>query len=367
MSNGNGHRWSKWWWGDHRSDPALRMCCLAARGLWIEMQGLMFEAAGYLLVNGRQPSTRQLAALAGATEKEVGLLLAELEEAGVFSRTEDGTIYSRRMVRDALASEQGKLGAKNGGNPQIIRGTVPKDERQRRFRRSDAPMKAQRIFEKAGGRCHWCDKPLQQDHAGHDFFQVDHIVAIRDGGGNEDENLVAACAQCNHDRARHNPTPTSDPNPTLNPKLGSEVIRPQFRPQSPEAKKLEAEEEGESCEDRTEKKPREARRALTTIPPEWEPNAQSKAKAVNLGLNPGEIDLTADQMRAWAKAGDQRKADWDAMFDRFVLQEFSQRAAERRRTNPPSVSAEIRSAVGTLLTIELDDDEDLPTSRKALQ
>jgi hypothetical protein len=108
MSNGNGHRWSKFWWQDWRNDPALRMCGLAARGLWIELLGIMHEADGYLLVNGRQPLMRQIAAMVGAGEKEVTALLHELGQAGVFSRGDDGTIYSRRMVKDAAASEAGR-------------------------------------------------------------------------------------------------------------------------------------------------------------------------------------------------------------------------------------------------------------------
>jgi hypothetical protein len=103
----NGHRWSKWWWADHRGDPAVRMCGLAARGLWIELQALMFPS-GYLLVNDKQPTARQIAGLVGAALKEIEQLLAELEAAGVFSRTAAGTIYCRRMVRDAAASDAGR-------------------------------------------------------------------------------------------------------------------------------------------------------------------------------------------------------------------------------------------------------------------
>ena len=52
MSNGNGHRWLKWYLQDHIDDPAVRSCCRAARHLWIELQGLMFrsEQIGYLLI-----------------------------------------------------------------------------------------------------------------------------------------------------------------------------------------------------------------------------------------------------------------------------------------------------------------------------
>jgi len=47
--------WLKFFPSDWRADPALRMCSLAARGLWIEMLCLMHEARphGSLLVNGK--------------------------------------------------------------------------------------------------------------------------------------------------------------------------------------------------------------------------------------------------------------------------------------------------------------------------
>jgi hypothetical protein len=110
LSNGNGHRWSKFWWQDWQSDPALRMCGLAAQGLWMRLLCVMHEAepVGHLLVNGRQPTVKQVAALAAAPEKDVALLMRELEEAGVYSRTDDGVIYCRRMVRDAAVSDAGR-------------------------------------------------------------------------------------------------------------------------------------------------------------------------------------------------------------------------------------------------------------------
>ena len=109
MSNCNGHRWSKFWWRDHQGDAALRACSLAARGYWMELLCVAHEATpiGHVLLNGRVPTYRQKAAIAGCTEKEAQRLEVELEEAGVFSRTDDGTIYSRRMVKDAAQSQAG--------------------------------------------------------------------------------------------------------------------------------------------------------------------------------------------------------------------------------------------------------------------
>ncbi|MBS1060750.1 hypothetical protein [Gluconobacter sp. Dm-44] len=114
-------RWAKFWWQDWQRDPALRMCSLAARGAWIEMLCLMADAdpVGHLLVNGRSPNMRQLSAVLGCSEREATKLVAELEENGVFSRTDAGTIFSRRMVRDKAISDEAAANGKKGGNPNI--------------------------------------------------------------------------------------------------------------------------------------------------------------------------------------------------------------------------------------------------------
>src|SRR5262245_49964278 len=94
--------WMKFYPADWRADPALRMCSLAARGLWMEMLSIMHEAnpRGSLSVNGNAIGVKQLASLCGAPLRETAALLRELDAAGVFSRTQDGTIFSRRMKRD---------------------------------------------------------------------------------------------------------------------------------------------------------------------------------------------------------------------------------------------------------------------------
>ena len=80
---------------------------------------IMHEAnpRGSLLVNGKIIAEKQLASLCGASARETTVLLAELEAAGVFSRTADGTIFSRRMKRDDARAERDKANGKAGGNP----------------------------------------------------------------------------------------------------------------------------------------------------------------------------------------------------------------------------------------------------------
>jgi hypothetical protein len=124
--------WLKFYPSDWRADPALRMCSLAARGLWMEMLCLMHEAVprGSLLVNGQPVSDRQLAALCGVSVRDGVTCLAQLQAAGVFSLDDNRTIYSRRMRRDQEKAERDKANGKAGGNPTLKGGVNPPDKAQ---------------------------------------------------------------------------------------------------------------------------------------------------------------------------------------------------------------------------------------------
>jgi hypothetical protein len=116
-----GNPWMKFFPADWRSDPKLRVCSPAARGLWMDMICLMHEAEpyGHLLVNRKPPTDTQLGALTGIASSTVRTLLSELEEAGVFSRNRSGVIYSRRMVADAKKAETARKNGQKGGNPNL--------------------------------------------------------------------------------------------------------------------------------------------------------------------------------------------------------------------------------------------------------
>lgn len=89
--------------GDWMKDPELRSVSSEARGLWIDMLCLMFEAQprGYLRLRCDIPVTyERLARMTGNLEAKVSQWVEELESAGVLSRTDDGTIFCRRMLRD---------------------------------------------------------------------------------------------------------------------------------------------------------------------------------------------------------------------------------------------------------------------------
>lgn len=119
---------------DWRNDPALRLCSMGARGLWIEAMCIMHAADpyGHLVAAGHALDHRALARLVGESPKAVAGWLQELADNGVSSVTDDGVLYSRRMVRDEDIRERraaggeagktyGKLGAKygaKGGRPR---------------------------------------------------------------------------------------------------------------------------------------------------------------------------------------------------------------------------------------------------------
>lgn len=114
---------------DWRADPALRCCSLEARGLWIDMLCIMHEAdpRGHLLINGQPMTERMLASLTGTDESTVSRLQTELETAGVFSRSNKGVIYSRRMTRDEKLSMMRTKSGKKGGNSTADKYLVKKD------------------------------------------------------------------------------------------------------------------------------------------------------------------------------------------------------------------------------------------------
>lgn len=118
--------WFKFHAADWLSDPSLRMCSLAARGAWIDLLAIMHGSnanRGYLrLPNGAPMQPSHIARFVGCTTAEAEAIVRELEEAAVFSRTEDGCIYSRRMVRDEADYQTFSAHGAKGGNPNIRNG-----------------------------------------------------------------------------------------------------------------------------------------------------------------------------------------------------------------------------------------------------
>ena len=130
--------WLKFYPSDWRADPALRACSIAARGLWIEMLCVMHEAEGYLSVNGNPLGAKLLASLVGVSHRECEKLLCELTEFAVFSVTEEGVIYSRRIVRDLAKAAIDRDNGKGGGNPKLLGGVNPQPKGGDKAQKPDA-------------------------------------------------------------------------------------------------------------------------------------------------------------------------------------------------------------------------------------
>lgn len=111
--------WVKWKFEDWRGDPRLRMCSLAARGLWADLLAYMHEGEpyGHFTIDGKVPELQDVARLVGAPAKDVRQAYAELERHGVFSRTAEGVPYSRRLVRDREMADVGRTFAEKRWSP----------------------------------------------------------------------------------------------------------------------------------------------------------------------------------------------------------------------------------------------------------
>lgn len=105
--------WSKFFWSDWESDQGLRLCSLAAQGMWMRMLCVCSkgEPKGYLAINGQPIDSTGVARLCGVSAEDAQVLMDELASNGVFSRDRRGWIYSRRLVRDAKKSSEGKKNA----------------------------------------------------------------------------------------------------------------------------------------------------------------------------------------------------------------------------------------------------------------
>lgn len=95
---------------DWRGDQALRAISIAARGMWMECLCIMHEAKpyGHLVLNGKPVGDDALARMTGVSVDEVSALMAELRQAGAFSVTREGIIFSRRMTKDHARAGKGR-------------------------------------------------------------------------------------------------------------------------------------------------------------------------------------------------------------------------------------------------------------------
>lgn len=101
-----------------------------------------------------------------------------------------------RFLKDAL-EDKALVELKGYDKPTYMLPIV--DKWLVRDRRQAIPQRLRdEIFNKASGACSYCNIELttNEPHA-ETHFHVDHVVPVATGGGNEPDNLVAACRRCN--------------------------------------------------------------------------------------------------------------------------------------------------------------------------
>ena len=92
---------------DWIGDSSLRMCSLAARGIWIDLLALMAGAQEFGVLPFSEAQAPEIIANAcGGAPKQIEALLRELKARGVYSIREDGCIVSRRLLRDHAAFQK---------------------------------------------------------------------------------------------------------------------------------------------------------------------------------------------------------------------------------------------------------------------
>jgi hypothetical protein len=135
--------WTKFYWSDWESDPSLRLCSLAAQGLWMRMLcvAASHDPIGFVCISGRPLEVTDLARLTGGTETEADALLQELGRNGVFSRDRTGRIYCRRMLRDARTAATARNNGAKGGNPSLSKGGGNPGWDNPRAKGADKPQK----------------------------------------------------------------------------------------------------------------------------------------------------------------------------------------------------------------------------------
>lgn len=118
--------WFKWYPSDWRGDSLLRACEPMSRYVWMEMIGLMHEAEpyGHLILGGRAMDYETLSRVIGVDVQVVKRAVKELESRGVFSRTDKGVIFSRRMIRDEERAKKARENGGKGGNPSLTKQEV---------------------------------------------------------------------------------------------------------------------------------------------------------------------------------------------------------------------------------------------------
>lgn len=109
--------WFKFFPGDWLKAADLRRCSPAARGVWIDLLCFMWDCDERgVLRSGNKPWTDDEVAAAIAGPHDIVLAgIQELYDKGVVSRSEGGSLYSRRMRREFIVCQKRATAGRTGG------------------------------------------------------------------------------------------------------------------------------------------------------------------------------------------------------------------------------------------------------------
>lgn len=178
--------------GDWLRD-AVSGCSLAAQALWLRMMFVAHDSEryGYLSQNGDAIPSDLIARRCGCTLDEYTSLLDELDRAGVPSRTPEGVIFSRRMVRDAkgradAAQRKKKSRSCHGDVTPMSHASSSSSSTSPSVRQTDEgrppPFPAFDLFDRL------CKRKLTTSEQGRIHTWLDSL-------GDHDAGLVCACVQ----------------------------------------------------------------------------------------------------------------------------------------------------------------------------
>ena len=151
---------------------------------YYQMAGIVFGAIVLYWTFRRDPN-RNISTLARKSSEFMKYLPLDANTSGLINPILDFTSRCdrtdiRSLTHPILPMDQPQLGGR-GVHPE---GYPPKT------RRSVSETRKKHVAAAQQWRCLHCTKQLTA------YFEIDHVVALEDGGSNEVDNLVALCREC---------------------------------------------------------------------------------------------------------------------------------------------------------------------------
>lgn len=109
--------------GDWKKDPAIQTLTREYQMIWLDMLFLMWESTerGYLTINGKPMTSEMLQGALKLSPEKVEFCLTYFgDQLGLFSKREDGAIYSRKILKIIDLSKKRKISGSMGGNPVLV-------------------------------------------------------------------------------------------------------------------------------------------------------------------------------------------------------------------------------------------------------